>query len=161
MNRKINVFLTRAMVTKAQIQPSIKFSYCEISANIESKDLFLIPDTQFRPPKGCYEGYEVMPLINYDYFWLIINQLRLAWNVVSACYKCYLDIGSIPMDSVQDPLADITWSGQILKADRPHTRYYSHMPTDYRHTDKHLAARRARKLKRMDRRTDRRTLPIP
>ncbi len=25
-----------------------------------------------------------------------------------------------------------------LKADRPHSRNYPHMPTDYRHTDKHL-----------------------
>ncbi len=55
-----------------------------------------------------------------------------------------------------------------LKADRPHPRNYSHTPTNYRHTDKHLklvmtpialycSAVRADADGRTERRTDRRT----
>ena len=48
-----------------------------------------------------------------------------------------------------------------LKADRQHPRSYPHMPSDYRHTDKHLRLvkrfSRERGHGRTDRRTDGRT----
>ena len=52
-----------------------------------------------------------------------------------------------------------------LKADRPHPRDYQHMPTDYRHTDKHIRlvmtltdlCCQTSTHKRTDRQVDRRT----
>ncbi len=54
---------------------------------------------------------------------------------------------------------------KILKADGPHSRYYPHTPTDYRHTDKHLRLVMPEGRtdgwtdRRTDIRMDRRTLP--